>query len=48
MENFVFSSPTKIIFGKGTEHQVGSEVKNYSSKVLFCYGGGSIKKIWLI
>ncbi|HHY79389.1 MAG TPA: iron-containing alcohol dehydrogenase, partial [Thermoanaerobacter sp.] len=23
MENFVFSSPTKIIFGKGTEHQVG-------------------------
>ncbi|UZQ83293.1 iron-containing alcohol dehydrogenase [Thermoanaerobacter sp. RKWS2] len=44
MENFVFSSPTKIIFGKGTEHQVGEEVKKYSNKVLFCYGGGSIKK----
>ena len=47
MENFVFSSPTKIIFGKGTEHQVGEEVKNYSSKVLLCYGGGSIKKTGL-
>jgi alcohol dehydrogenase YqhD (iron-dependent ADH family) len=44
MENFIFQCPTKIIFGKGTEKQVGEETKKYSNKVLFHYGGGSIKK----
>ena len=44
MENFIFQNPTKIIFGKGTENQVGKEVSQYSKKVLFHYGGGSIKK----
>jgi alcohol dehydrogenase YqhD (iron-dependent ADH family) len=43
MENFVFQNPTQIIFGKGTENQVGSELKGYK-KVLLHYGGGSIKK----
>ncbi len=43
MENFVFQNPTRIIFGKGTENQVGSELKGYK-KVLLHYGGGSIKK----
>lgn len=47
MENFVFNSPTKIIFGKGTEDKVAAEVLNYSKKILFCYGGGSIKKAGL-
>jgi alcohol dehydrogenase YqhD (iron-dependent ADH family) len=47
MENFVFNSPTKIIFGKGTENLVAAEVINYSKKILFCYGGGSIKKTGL-
>ncbi len=47
MENFVFHSPTKIIFGKDTEYQVGSETRNYSKKILFHYGGGSIKRIGL-
>jgi len=44
MENFVFEGCTKIIFGKGTENQVGEEVKKYGRSVLFHYGGGSIKK----
>ncbi len=44
MENFVFQNPTKIIFGKGAENQVGKEVSQYSKKVLLHYGGGSIKK----
>ena len=35
MENFVFQSPTKIIFGKGTECQVGAETRVYSKK-FFC------------
>jgi alcohol dehydrogenase YqhD (iron-dependent ADH family) len=44
MENFIFQNPTKIIFGKGTENQVGQEVIPYGKKVLLHYGGGSIKK----
>jgi Uncharacterized oxidoreductases, Fe-dependent alcohol dehydrogenase family len=47
MNDFVFQCPTKIIFGKGTENQVGNEVKPYGSKVLLHYGGGSIKKTGL-
>ena len=43
MENFVFNNTTKIIFGKGVENQVGSELKGYK-KVLLHYGSGSIKK----
>lgn len=44
MENFTFKNPTKIIFGRGTETSIGTEIKGYADKVLFCYGGGSIKK----
>jgi len=47
MENFEFSSPTKIIFGKGTEERIGKEVSLYNSKVLFLYGSGSIKRTGL-
>jgi alcohol dehydrogenase YqhD (iron-dependent ADH family) len=43
MENFEFLSPTRIIFGRGLETRVGDECKKYVSKVLFLYGGGSIK-----
>jgi alcohol dehydrogenase YqhD (iron-dependent ADH family) len=43
MENFVFNNTTKIIFGKGVESQVGSELKGYR-KILLHYGSGSIKK----
>ncbi len=44
MQNFTFQNRTKIVFGKGTEGQVGEEVKEYSDKILFLYGGGSIKE----
>lgn len=44
MENFIFQNATKIIFGRNTEQQVGTETKKYSSKILLHYGGGSIKK----
>jgi len=47
MQNFVFQNPTKIIFGKGTEQRVGEQVKERGEKVLFHYGGGSIKKYGL-
>lgn len=44
MENFTFQNPTRIIFGKDTETQVGMETKQYADRVLLHYGGGSIKK----
>lgn len=47
MQNFEFLSPTKIIFGKGTEKRVGEEVRKHGHKVLLHYGGGSIKKYGL-
>lgn len=44
MVNFTYYNPTRIIFGKGVESDVGTEVKKYTDKVLLHYGGGSIKK----
>jgi len=45
MDNFVFHSPTKVIFGKGEEANVGGLIKGYGfGKVLLHYGGGSIQK----
>jgi len=44
MDNFMFINPTRIIFGKGTENEVGKYAKMYSDRVLFHYGGESIKK----
>jgi len=47
MNNFIFQNSTKLIFGKNTEDSVGSEIKNYSNKILLHYGGGSIIKTGL-
>lgn len=44
MENFTFENKTKIIFGKDTELQIGSEVSKYSKKILLHYGQKSIKE----
>ncbi len=44
MTNFTFSYGTKILFGKGTEAEVGRETAAHSRKVLLHYGQGSIKK----
>ncbi|RPJ49477.1 MAG: iron-containing alcohol dehydrogenase, partial [Chloroflexi bacterium] len=43
MENFTYHNPTKIIFGKGTEKQIGRELQGYQ-KILLHFGSGSIKK----
>ena len=49
MENFTFYSPTKFVFGKGTESQAGSLVKAFGgSKVLIHYGGGSVVRSGLL
>lgn len=45
MENFEFQCATKMIFGKDTELRVGEELKKHgATRVLFVYGGSSIKK----
>jgi alcohol dehydrogenase len=43
VENFTFQNPTKIIFGRNTELEVGKETAFYGKKALLHYGGGSIK-----
>ena len=42
--NFTYSNPTKLYFGDNAIENLASELKNYGKNVLFCYGGGSIKK----
>jgi len=44
MQNFIYQNTTKIVFGKGTEEEVGEYTAKHGSKVLLHYGGGSIKK----
>lgn len=44
MENFIYSVPTTIYFGKGQLERVGKAVSEYGSKVLIVYGGGSVKR----
>ncbi|MFZ7101156.1 MAG: iron-containing alcohol dehydrogenase [Peptococcaceae bacterium] len=49
MLNFEFYSPTKVIFGKGVESNVGEEVKIWGgSRVLVHFGGSSAKKSGLL
>ena len=47
MKSFIYDIPTKVYFGKNQLSNLGKEVKQYGSKVLLCYGGGSIKKMGL-
>jgi len=48
MQNFDFYAPARIIFGRDTQKQVGSLLKEYNfKKILLHYGGGSIKRTGL-
>ena len=44
MENFIYSVPTTIYFGKGQIEHVAQAVRPYGKKALIVYGGGSVKK----
>lgn len=49
MFNFQYFTPTKVVFGKNTENQVGELVSACScSKVLIHYGGGSVVRSGLL
>jgi len=47
MQNFQICTPTNLVFGKRTQHQIGGLIKPYAKKVLLHYGGGTVKKIGL-
>jgi len=48
MQNFEYCNKTKIIFGKETENQVGSETAKYAKRVLLHHSGKSAVKSGLI
>ena len=49
MNNFIYYTPTKVVFGRKAEEQVGKLVKdNGCRKVLIHYGGNSAKRSGLI
>ena len=49
MNNFCFYSPTKYVFGKGEENNIGKYLQDYApKKVLIVYGGHSAEKSGLL
>ncbi len=49
MQNFNYYSPTRIVFGKGTESKVGELIKEQGcKKVLVHYGSGSVVRSGLL
>ena len=49
MKNFVHCVPTRFVFGRGAEEQVGEQVRDFGgTKVLIHYGGGSAVRSGLI
>lgn len=48
MINYEFYCPTKILFGRGTEKNVGNEVAKYADKVLLVFGSDRIKQSGLL
>ena len=42
--NFSYYNPTKLYFGDESLNFLKDELKNYGPTVMFCYGGGSIKR----
>lgn len=49
MENFNYYTPTRVVFGRGTESETGTLVKDQGcSKVLVHYGSGSVVRSGLL
>lgn len=44
MENFFYSIPTKVYFGRDALDHLAECVLEYGKQVLLVYGGGSIKR----
>lgn len=49
MESFKYYTPTKVLFGKGVENEVGIQIKGIGAKkVLIHFGGGSVVRSGLL
>ncbi len=49
VNNFVFNTPTRVVFGRGVEKEVGGLVREYGgSRVLIHFGGGSAERSGLL
>lgn len=49
MQNFNYYAPTRVVFGKGAENEVGKLIKEQNcKKVLVHYGGGSVIRSGLL
>ncbi|WRS26807.1 iron-containing alcohol dehydrogenase [Oscillospiraceae bacterium MB08-C2-2] len=44
MQNFEFQNATKLVFGRNAEEEAGACSKEFGTRVLLHYGGGSIKR----
>ena len=45
MNDFIFQSPTRIVFGRGYTDRTGTEIATLGARrVLLVYGGGSVKR----
>lgn len=47
MQNFIYQTPTKLIFGKDVISKLPEVMSQFGKRILLTYGGGSIKKIGL-
>ena len=47
MENFIYHTPTKMIFGQNAITNLPDILRPLGQRVLLTYGGGSIRKIGL-
>ncbi|MBQ9448573.1 MAG: iron-containing alcohol dehydrogenase [Acholeplasmatales bacterium] len=47
ISNFMYETPTTLVFGEGVIKELPNVLKKYGKNVLLTYGGGSIKKIGL-
>ena len=44
MQNFTYQNTVKIVFGRDTIKQIGTEAAAFGKKALLVYGHGSVKK----
>lgn len=47
INDFIYDLPVKVYFGKNQMKHLGPELKQYGTRVLMVYGGGSIKRTGL-
>lgn len=48
MNDFIYSYPTKVYFGRGAASKaLAAELGRYEKKVMLAYGGGSVKALAL-